>query len=458
MNERSADFAEARWRRLTDADAEGVLLSGADREYLERFIPRSAEGRAEAELFAALAHLGDGDESPQADAALIQATVQHVMAARRIAPAAPVSQVASQGASQGVSQGALQGAPPIDLLERRRGAGRWVVAGAVAVAAVAAVVVGWFGVQAMRSSTDLASDSPIAMADTAPGEDTAMPVHESTKSPASAPVPEPAAGLIVSSGNLVDSTGAPLVASAAVQGSVRVESDRGCVGLGEATACFERGARLEVDAEQPTRLVLVEGEGAIEVVPAVAPSMVGSVMTVEIAGDSYSIDSPVSIQTVVHERGSTRVTVLEGRVEVVDADGQSHVLEAGQVRQRTRSARSSTRPDAKTLLARARASRSEGNRSAAIAHYEKLLRLYPRASASRAAMISLGDLYLEARKPKAALAWFDRYLRKGGALAQEAYIGRIKALGALGRDRQKQKAIEAFRIRYPSSRYAGTAG
>lgn len=436
MNERSADFAEARWRRLADADAEGVSLSGADREYLERFTPRSAEGRAEAELFTALAHLGDGEESPQADAALIQATVQHVMAARRVAPP-----------------------PPIELSERRRGASRWVVAGTVAVAAVAAVVVGWFGVQTIRSLDDDAGAPSIARASSAPGDEEVTPVQ--TTAEESEPAPAPVAGLIVASGDLVDSTGEPLVAAAAVRGSVRVESDRGCIGLGEATACFERGTRLEVDAEQPTRLVLVEGEGAIEVpavAPSVAPSVVGSVMTVEIAGDSYSIDSPVSIQTVVHERGSTRVTVLDGRVEMVDADGQSHVLEAGQVRQRTKSARSSARPDAKTLLARARASRSEGNRSAAIAHYEKLLRLYPRASASRAAMISLGDLYLEVGKPKAALAWFDRYLRRGGALAQEAYIGRIKALGALGRDRQKQKAIEAFRIRYPSSRYAGTAG
>ncbi|MEM9461680.1 MAG: hypothetical protein AAGF11_46385 [Myxococcota bacterium] len=58
MNNRPADFNEARWRRLMDALAADESLSDSEREFLARFCPRSAEGRAEAQLFSALARLG----------------------------------------------------------------------------------------------------------------------------------------------------------------------------------------------------------------------------------------------------------------------------------------------------------------------------------------------------------------------------------------------------------------
>lgn len=56
-----ADFNEARWRRLMDTLAAGGSLSDTDREFLGRYIPRSAEGRAEAQLFRSLARLGHSD-------------------------------------------------------------------------------------------------------------------------------------------------------------------------------------------------------------------------------------------------------------------------------------------------------------------------------------------------------------------------------------------------------------
>lgn len=434
MNESSADFAEARWRRLADADAVGTPLSGSDREYLDQFTPRSAQARAEAELFAALGRMGDSEESSSDDSALVRATVEHVMAARRVGT--PVLHPVEP-------QPQLEPEPP-ELQPARR----W---GLLGLAAAAAVVVGWLGVQAMSASvSDDPPRSPIAKVSEPEGErvDSSDVIAVSPKTS-----PDAEAGFVLGEGRLLDAEGSPLAARAEARGPLQVESERGCVRLGEATACFQRGARFEVDAEQPTRLVLVEGEGDIEV-----PSIVGSVMTVEIAGDHYTVDRPLTMHTTVHERGSSRVRVIKGRVELVDAEGRAHVLEAGQVREQAREARAGSRPDAKTLLARARASRSAGDRLGAIAHYEKLLRLHPRASASRPAMISLGDLYVEIGKPSVALTWFDRYLRKGGALAQEAYLGRIKALGAMGRDRQQQRAIEAFRTRYPSSRYADRPG
>ena len=68
MNASSTERDEARWRRLADAQAAEESLSESEREFLEDFVPRSPEGRAEAQLFRALAALGDQEpgagESP----------------------------------------------------------------------------------------------------------------------------------------------------------------------------------------------------------------------------------------------------------------------------------------------------------------------------------------------------------------------------------------------------------
>ncbi|MCB9719197.1 MAG: tetratricopeptide repeat protein [Myxococcales bacterium] len=426
MTEHPPEIAEARWRRLSQADALGVPLSSADRAFLDGYTPRSAVGRAEAELLGALEQLGHGDatEHPDDDA-LVRATVQHVMAARSVAC------VTSQ--------------PPVP---RRR---PWVLVASLASLAAAGLV-GWMGLRALSTTSEAEDPSSLAEAH-GPGPEAPAPASAPTVATDDDVQPPSAAqGFVIASGRLVDDTGRDLPPQLASSGALRVESERGCIDWVDVHACFDQGSRLELSLEEPG-LVVVEGEGIIETT---APLV--AVMMVEVAGDRYSLSGPVVIHTTVHGRDDAEVEVVEGRIELVDASGQSRVLEAGQVRGGTASARTPTSPDAKTLLERARASRAAGDRSAAISHYERLLRLHPRAPASQAAMVSLGDLYLETGKPASALRWFDRYLRKGGPLAQEAHLGRIKALGALGRGTEEQRAIEAFRRRYPSSRYADQLG
>lgn len=89
MSSNAASFDEARWRRLTDAEAAEEVLSDADREFLAAFVPESREAQAEAELFLALVGLGDDDERGVASSPLVNATVQHVRAANH--PPAPPS-------------------------------------------------------------------------------------------------------------------------------------------------------------------------------------------------------------------------------------------------------------------------------------------------------------------------------------------------------------------------------
>jgi tetratricopeptide (TPR) repeat protein len=104
------------------------------------------------------------------------------------------------------------------------------------------------------------------------------------------------------------------------------------------------------------------------------------------------------------------------------------------------------------LLSRAREQRAAGRYGEAAGTYRRLLSLYPRSDQARAALVSLGELELsQLGNADSALASFDAYLRGGGALAQEARYGRIRALRKLGRLGDERSAIEAFLRDYPRS-------
>ncbi|MEM7151731.1 MAG: tetratricopeptide repeat protein [Myxococcota bacterium] len=436
MNNNAADFDEARWRRLSDAEASEEQLSDTDRDFLYNFSPRSDAAKAEAQFFAALASLGDsqpgeaqpGDEEP-ANSPLVHATVQHVLAAQRNEVVADIS-------------------PPPAKTRRR-----WAVPG---LAAAAAAVALWLGVSTDQATTSDGQAPAMAVNDVEPAapstaDQAPAPAPTTTAAAVDVAPPQPAAPthFSVESGSLLDASGATLQANAIVSGSVQVGEQLGCVGFGDSTACFESGARFELSDDSPQTLVVVEGRGVIE-----SPEITVGVMQVEIAGDHYTMSSPVKMHATVHSRKAAKVEIVSGQVEVRDADGQTRTLKAGEIRGRDKVQRPVVVPDAKTLLGRAQASSSAGDRRAAISHYEKLLRHYPDLPMSKAALVPLAEKYLEIGKPGPALRHFERYIRLGGVAAQEAHNGRIRALDALGRKAKKQEAIEAFLERYPSSPYA----
>jgi TolA-binding protein len=115
-------------------------------------------------------------------------------------------------------------------------------------------------------------------------------------------------------------------------------------------------------------------------------------------------------------------------------------------------------PGATELFARANDARRRSQDTAAIADYQALQRRFPNSPEARASLVALGRLLLDQRHDdQGALEQFDRYLQTGGALEEEALIGRALALEHLGRRSEEERAWHAVLDRYPDSIYAGEA-
>src|SRR5262249_34938822 len=85
------------------------------------------------------------------------------------------------------------------------------------------------------------------------------------------------------------------------------------------------------------------------------------------------------------------------------------------------------------LFAQANRARRDGRIADAIALYRRLEHEYADSMQARDARVSLGQLYLRGGSAKLALAEFNDYLTRGGALSAEAMWGRANALAELGR-------------------------
>jgi hypothetical protein len=109
------------------------------------------------------------------------------------------------------------------------------------------------------------------------------------------------------------------------------------------------------------------------------------------------------------------------------------------------------------LLARARAKRGEGDKRGAEKLYRQLVREHPKSPEAHASRISLGQLQLSLGKAKSALSSFQAYKRKGGPLLEEAHWGIIRAFDRLGRQSDRDRAIDALEARFPSSAYRSQA-
>jgi hypothetical protein len=108
------------------------------------------------------------------------------------------------------------------------------------------------------------------------------------------------------------------------------------------------------------------------------------------------------------------------------------------------------------VLKRARDFRRQQDFAQAAAAYRELVREFPGAPESHAALVSLAQLELShLGQPAKALASFDAYLARGGDLAVEAELGRIRALRALGDDAKEARAISQFLVAHPGHGEAG---
>ncbi len=121
-------------------------------------------------------------------------------------------------------------------------------------------------------------------------------------------------------------------------------------------------------------------------------------------------------------------------------------------------AKPSVRASAGEMLAQARALSQAKKLGPAASAYEALIDAHPASAEARAALVSLGRIQLARGKAKPALAAFDRYLKGGtGTLTEEAHWGRIQALHASGRKRDRDAATTAFASKFPGSMYLAKA-
>lgn len=114
-------------------------------------------------------------------------------------------------------------------------------------------------------------------------------------------------------------------------------------------------------------------------------------------------------------------------------------------------------PAVDALFSQATEQRRAGDYATAAQTYSQLIRTYPNSSAALNATVSLGHLELtEIKQPAAALSRFERYLARApqGFLAQEARVGKLRALVALRRPAEVKKAADDYFRAHPSG-YAG---
>lgn len=148
----------------------------------------------------------------------------------------------------------------------------------------------------------------------------------------------------------------------------------------------------------------------------------------------------------------------EATAEVADADADQILPSAG-TQADTDLPASKSKPKAvpseAELLQQARQQRSDKQFKAAARTYEQFLQAYPKSKKVPATLVSLAQLYQgPLSDPARALRHFDRYLQRGGPLAEEAHYGKIRALRSLGRTGKANTEIEAFLSSYPNSAYA----
>lgn len=248
----------------------------------------------------------------------------------------------------------------------------------------------------------------------------------------------------------IDVASGPLPAGVATR--ARTET---CAHAGDTQVCMTAGSEFVVQPPaQGAALTLADGEARVRSATTVAhvrPVIVAGVRVVVAA------DSEVVLQ--VHER-RWAIDVVRGRAAVDRGDDDVVTLRAGEQLAADASptaggaGRPRNQPPADDLLTRARALRAKGDLGGAAQAYERLVEAHPRSALALAALLSLGEVQLERGRARAALAAFDRYLKRSGPLAEEASFGRIRALRALDRDAAADAATAAFLRRWPRSAYA----
>jgi tetratricopeptide (TPR) repeat protein len=258
---------------------------------------------------------------------------------------------------------------------------------------------------------------------------------------------------------------------AVLQGTAVASSAEICGTRDGARACLTRGSRgaFAVDGD----LELQEGTVQVQTQVPLALSVVDHAVAVSTAAD-FSATRQAEDWTVSVDAGSVTLsgpdtsrvlgageTASSGqpKASAVEAaqDSEPAAVDPGSSTSGPARAAKGAEPvqSADELLQLARSQRAAKRFDTAARTYERLLREHPKSKKVPATLVSLAQLYQgPLDNPAKALRHFDRYLQRGGPLAEEAHYGKIRALRSLGRAAVAQTEVEAFLQAYPSSAYA----
>lgn len=416
------DPADLRWAGLAEAETLGQPLSPDDLTFLRMHVPRDPTLQAEHALRWALAGWGEGPMAGEDDEAVIAAAVD----------------------------GHLHGT------RERAGRGRVVwIAAAAGLAAAAAVVLAVAAGPGREAEPEVAQAAAGVEGGGSKGADAGA--GDASPSVAEAEGSPGESGALRSlSGTWVDEGGLALAGTPA-PGTVLTATSEACLGDDAgARLCVRKGARVRALAAEGPAVEWLGGRGELTLPE--GPALRTTTLELRVAG--VHVTGPgatLTVETLTDGRWS--LTVQEGEVSLETPEG-TRSLHAGDrwapaadAPSTKHSSRTAT-PEAATLLQQARAARAGGEMAAAAALYRRLLEAYPRSSSAGPALVALGQVELARGRASAALDTFERYLARGGPLAEEAAYGRIEALRKLGRAADERAAIDRFLAKYPGSSYA----
>jgi hypothetical protein len=236
--------------------------------------------------------------------------------------------------------------------------------------------------------------------------------------------------------------------------------DRACLELSSARACFDPDTelRLDGDAIELRRGQVHVEAGALAVVDAGGPRVIalGERWAVAAARDVL----PGTLAEPPSATGAVVVTDDAPSEPVVAPAGDGPALTErtdGTARPAVRRRDEAPTKSAGQMLAEARALANTGSLGRAVAAYEALARAHATSAEAHAAQVSLGELQLRRGHTRDALRAFDRYLARGGGLAEEARWGRVRALHRLARYGERDRAIDDLLTRHPRTIYADDA-
>jgi len=403
-------FDDERWTGIVDAMAVGETVDDSDVAYV-RAHADAPEAQVEERIWNAVARLGEAPvDSAVSDDVLIDRALQGVCPS------------------------------PADDDSARRFA---VVAGGLAAAvAIAAGVVLWIG-----------SDS---------GQTGVAPEAERVAAATVAPATE-AANRVDSGALLADSALLRAGDAVALDQWMDVQSERACIATATGMICSREGTRLRlqpgdgVEVERGRAEVAAAGTGGIFVdTPRGRVRTSQGSFSVEVAGEArvvtvITLVAPVMVEDpLAGERELSQGTTWVMGTEVEEAEPalEDEPADGERVAART------PPPSAEQLLMRAQELHAARDHKAAAAAFRKLIATYPNSTQAQPALVSLANLELKhLGRPAASLRYYNRYLKTGGDLAEEALAGRIEALERLGRKKAEAAAIGVFLDKYPESRH-----